>query len=180
MAPTLADSPGLLTLIRPSPAPSRRRADMVIAGRADRATELYSKTKNITMLPPQQGEIKNSLLIAQFSSLRNSISEVIISELMPLRAILECSAKDINVRLYNLEEKLQTREFLAEQAACTEDKKSNLRITTDQDSRNFAGIGIILISNLMSYLQGKVQLFLREPLGREQPPLFSKSKSWIG
>jgi hypothetical protein len=46
-----------------------------------------------------QGEIKGNLLISQFSALKDSISQVIMIDLMPFRELVECSAKDIGERL---------------------------------------------------------------------------------
>ncbi len=57
------------------------------------------------MLPPQHGI---SLPISQLSALKDSFSQIIRNELMPLKALVECSAKEIDVRLLKLEDRLQT------------------------------------------------------------------------
>ena len=102
------------------------------------------------MLPPQQGDIQSSLLAAQFSALRDGISRVIVSEIMPLRALIECSAKEIDVRLLKLEDRLQTAlEPHSSQKAhdvVVQDTNHTHVVSIDTDSKQFAGIGIVLRS----------------------------------
>ncbi len=100
------------------------------------------------MLPPQHGEIKNSLLISQFAMLKDRISEVIVSELGPLRALIECSAKDIDLRLHKLEDRLQSAVGAnssqeTAQAACIDENKNKRRVSIDKDSKKNMDVELI-------------------------------------
>jgi predicted amino acid-binding ACT domain protein len=95
------------------------------------------------MLPPQQTDTKG-LPTSQFSALKDSISQVIRSELMPLRVLVECSAKEIDVRLLKLEDRLATAlephsSQMARSNNCIEDVNTKKKFNVNQGSDNFAG-----------------------------------------
>ncbi len=104
------------------------------------------------MLPPLQTDIKCNLSISQLSILKESISQVIRGELMPLRVLIEGSAKDIDARFLNFEDRLRTalepHSFQAAQkniiADVTADSKSDLFVGIDKDSKQLEDIGIQL------------------------------------
>jgi hypothetical protein len=64
------------------------------------------KTLRTNMLPPQTKPEK-ILLVSLLSALQDSISQVVIREIFSLKALIECSSKDIDLRLVNLEDRLQ-------------------------------------------------------------------------
>jgi hypothetical protein len=97
------------------------------------------------MLPPKQA---NSLPIAQLSALNDSLSQIIRNELIPLKVLIECSAKDIDVRLLKLEDRLQTalepHSLLKAQTTYTEDNTTKFSINGDKDSNEIAGKGMVI------------------------------------
>jgi hypothetical protein len=98
------------------------------------------------MLPPQPNVGKHGLLTSQFSALKDSISQVILSELTPLRILIECSAKDIDERLLKLEDRLQNALVLESLSSHTSqptevvhEKQNITSVNIDSDSKEFTG-----------------------------------------
>ncbi len=118
------------------------------SGSLNRSGGIWShdlKTFVRTMLPPTgHFEIQGSLLVSQFSELKDGISKIITSELLPLRALIECSAKDIDVRLYNLEVRLKTALEHSSQMAHTADIQEKNSTDSKEFAHYFAGLGTSL------------------------------------
>ena len=69
-------------------------------------------------------------------------------ELMPLRELIECSAKDIGERLLKLEDRLQTalepHTAQKAQSIVVQEKKGNIIVSIDTNSQKNAGKSIVL------------------------------------
>jgi hypothetical protein len=133
------------------------------------------------MLPPKQGEIKYSLLSSQAFALKESISQIIRNELEPLKSLIECSSKEIDVRLLKLEDRLQIaldpHSSPKAQTTCIEENNAKHLVSTDTDSKKIAGIGII---RERIRVQSFCRCFSREYHGRKNLLISSKKEIRMG